>query len=153
MTRVIKIGDKKIGGDNPVLIQSMTNVDTADVDAVVKQINELENAGCEIIRASVYDEKCAKAFKENKKIMLVIDLEPWEIGAHYDRLGLEHETIRFFDTDVHHIKIPISEGRNVASLVEVAALNARLKYMGVNSAKEFTTRLDEELKRKNKLKE
>lgn len=92
----------------------------------------------------------AKAFKENKKIMLVIDLEPWDEFSHYDRLGLENNTIKFFDTEIHHIKIPISEGRNVASLVEVAAVNARLKYMGENAAKDFTDALDEQLRSKNK---
>ncbi len=95
----------------------------------------------------------AKAFKENKKIMLVIDLEQWDQKSDYDRLGLDHNTIKFFDTDVHHIKIPISEGRNVASLVEVAAVNARIKYLGENAALEFTQALDEELLRKNKLEE
>lgn len=91
----------------------------------------------------------ARAFKENKKIMLVIDLEQWNQTNTYDRLGLEQNTIRFFDTDVHHITIPVSEGRNVASLVEAAAVNARLKYMGEDSAKEFTDSLDQELARKN----
>lgn len=95
----------------------------------------------------------AKAFKENKKIMLVIDLEPWDQKADYDRLGLENHTITFFDTEVAHIRIPISEGRNTASLVEVAAVNARLKFLGENTAQEFADSLDAELKRKNNLRE
>lgn len=67
----------KIGGDAPVTIQSMCNTDTADVKATVKQIIALENAGCEIVRVSVYDEKCAKAIKEiskNINIPLVADI-------------------------------------------------------------------------------
>lgn len=90
----------------------------------------------------------ARAFKENKKIMLVIDLEPWDQHNEYDRLGLENHTIRFFDTDVAYVKIPISEGRNVASLVEAAAVNQRLKFLGENSAQEFSDALDEHLKNK-----
>ena len=77
MTKKIKIGDVLIGGGSPVLIQSMTNVDTADVEGVVKQINQLEDAGCEIIRASVYDENCANALpkiKEKVSIPLVADI-------------------------------------------------------------------------------
>lgn len=84
----------------------------------------------------------AKAYKENKKIMLVIDLEPWNMKESYDRLGLEQSYIRFFDTDIAHIKIPISEGRNVATLVEAAAVNSRLKYLGENAAQEFSDALD-----------
>lgn len=52
-TKVIQIGDKKIGGGNPVLIQSMTNTKTEDVKATVEQILALEQAGCEIIRLSL----------------------------------------------------------------------------------------------------
>ncbi len=77
MTRVIQIADKVIGGGNPVLVQSMTCTDTADVDATVKQILSLESVGCEIVRMSVYDEKCAKAIKEIKEqtnIPLVADI-------------------------------------------------------------------------------
>ena len=52
-TKVIHIGDRVIGGGNPILIQSMTNVATEDVDACIEQILRLEKAGCEIIRCTV----------------------------------------------------------------------------------------------------
>lgn len=77
MTSEIKIGNKVIGAGNPVLIQSMTNTDTADVEATVAQINALENAGCEIVRSSVYNMECARAFKMIKErihIPLVADV-------------------------------------------------------------------------------
>lgn len=76
-TKVIKIGNKKIGGGNPVLIQSMTNTRTDDVEATVKQILELEAAGCEIIRCAVPDMAAAEALSEIKKqihIPLVADI-------------------------------------------------------------------------------
>jgi len=95
----------------------------------------------------------AKAYKENKKIMLVVDLESWDNNADYDRLGLDEEFITFFDTEISNVKIPVSEGRNVASLVEVAAVNARLKYLGTNTAREFAEELNQELKRKSNINE
>ena len=52
-TKVIQIGDRKIGGGNPIAIQSMTNTKTEDVKATVEQILRLEKAGCEIIRCTV----------------------------------------------------------------------------------------------------
>ena len=52
-TKVVQIGNKKIGGGNPILIQSMTNTKTEDVEATVRQILELEAAGCDIIRCAV----------------------------------------------------------------------------------------------------
>jgi (E)-4-hydroxy-3-methylbut-2-enyl-diphosphate synthase len=76
-TDVIKIGDKVIGGGNPILIQSMTNTRTEDVKATVEQINRLTDAGCDIIRCAVPDIKAARAIKEIKKkikIPLVADI-------------------------------------------------------------------------------
>ena len=76
-TRVIHIGDKVIGGGNPILIQSMTNTRTEDVKATVEQIHRLEKAGCEIIRCTVPTMEAAQAVKEIKKqiaIPLVADI-------------------------------------------------------------------------------
>ena len=84
--RIVNIGGVKVGGDNPVAIQSMCNTDTRDVKATVNQIHELENAGCEIIRVAVPDMVAAKAVADIKKqihIPLVVDI-------HFDyRLALE----------------------------------------------------------------
>ncbi len=76
-TKVITIGDKKIGGGNPILIQSMTNTKTEDVEATIAQILELEAAGCDIIRCAVPTMEAAKALTEIKKqihIPLVADI-------------------------------------------------------------------------------
>ena len=76
-TRVVKIGDRVIGGGNPVLIQSMTNTKTEDVKSTVAQIKELERAGCDIIRCAVPTMKAAIALKEIKReinIPLVADI-------------------------------------------------------------------------------
>ena len=66
-TKVIQIGDRKIGGGNPILIQSMTNTKTEDVEQTVAQILALEQAGCDIIRCAVPTMEAAKALKEIKK--------------------------------------------------------------------------------------
>ena len=76
-TKVIKIGDRVIGGGNPILIQSMTNTKTQDVKATVEQINRLAAAGCDIIRCAVPDMDAAKALSQIKKeisIPLVADI-------------------------------------------------------------------------------
>ncbi|MBR1930980.1 MAG: flavodoxin-dependent (E)-4-hydroxy-3-methylbut-2-enyl-diphosphate synthase [Lachnospiraceae bacterium] len=76
-TKEINIGNRVIGGGNPILIQSMTNTRTEDVEATVAQILELERAGCEIIRSTVPNMEAAKAIKEIKKqihIPLVADI-------------------------------------------------------------------------------
>ncbi len=76
-SRVIKIGDVAIGGDNPVVVQSMTTTDTRDVNGTVKQVKVLEQAGCEIVRVAVVDEEAAEAIAHIKKdinIPLVADI-------------------------------------------------------------------------------
>lgn len=76
-TREVRIGDQVIGGENPILIQSMTNTKTEDVPSTVEQIQKLTAAGCEIIRCAVPTMEAAKAFSEIKKqisIPLVADI-------------------------------------------------------------------------------
>ncbi|CRZ34519.1 4-hydroxy-3-methylbut-2-en-1-yl diphosphate synthase [Herbinix hemicellulosilytica] len=76
-TKVIRIGNRVIGGGNPILIQSMTNTKTEDVKSTVEQINRLAKAGCDIIRCAVPNMEAAKALKEIKKqisIPLVADI-------------------------------------------------------------------------------
>lgn len=76
-TRTVKIGDKVIGGGNPILIQSMTNTKTQDVASTMAQIQKLTKAGCDIIRCAVPDMDAAKALSEIKRqiqIPLVADI-------------------------------------------------------------------------------
>lgn len=76
-TRVVQIGDRVIGGGNPILIQSMTNTPTEDAEATVEQILRLEEAGCDIVRSTVPNERAARALSEIKKrihIPLVADI-------------------------------------------------------------------------------
>jgi len=85
-TKVIKVGNKLIGGDNPIAVQSMTNTLTKDIDASIKQIKELEKARCDIVRMAITDIEDAKAIQEIKKhisIPIIADIQ-------YDyRLALE----------------------------------------------------------------
>jgi (E)-4-hydroxy-3-methylbut-2-enyl-diphosphate synthase len=76
-SRVVVVGGLKIGGGNPVVVQSMTNTDTRDVDATVKQITRLEEVGCELVRVAVPDQEAALALRKIKakiNIPLVADI-------------------------------------------------------------------------------
>ena len=77
MTREVQIGKLKLGGGNPVLVQSMTNTDTRDAEATLAQIRALHDAGCDLVRVSVYDEACAEAVKtltDRSPVPLVADI-------------------------------------------------------------------------------
>jgi HPr kinase/phosphorylase len=83
----------------------------------------------------------AGAVKSHKQITLVVHLELWDQNKHYDRLGLEEEKIKIIDTELTKLTIPVRPGRNLAVIIEVAAMNFRLKRMGVNAAQQFTEKL------------
>jgi len=85
----------------------------------------------------------AGAYRSNKSITLVVELEDWSPDVEYNRIGLANETETFFETEVAKIKIPVKTGRSIASLIEVAAMNHRLKLMGYNAAEDFTNQLDQ----------
>ena len=85
------------------------------------------------------------AVKETEKIDLVINLENWIEGKMYDRLGLDEEKIDILGNEIPAITIPVKPGRNLAIILEIAAMNNRQKKMGYNTAEEFNKRLMEQL--------
>ena len=85
------------------------------------------------------------AVKESEKIDLVINLEEWDNSKMYDRLGLDEQTTDILGIDVPSITLPVSSGRNLSVVIEVAAMNNRQKRMGYNTAKEFNKRLMESM--------
>ena len=127
-TKVIKIGDRVIGGGNPILIQSMTNTKTEDVEATVAQILRLEEAGCEIVRCTVPTMEAALALKEIKKqihIPLVADI-------HFDY----KMAIAAMENGADKIRINpgnIGSKENVAAVVKVAKEKNIPIRVGVNS--------------------
>ncbi len=143
-TKVIQIGNRKIGGGNPILIQSMTNTKTEDVAATVAQIHELEQAGCEIIRCTVPTLAAAKAIGQIKKqisIPLVADIHfdykmaiaAMENGADKIRINPGNigspEKVKAVVDVAKERQIPIRVGVNSGSLER----NLVEKYGGVTA--------------------
>ena len=127
-TKVIKIGDKLIGGGNPILLQSMTNTRTDDVRATVAQIKRLEDAGCDIVRCTVPDEKSAEAIREIKKEIKI----PLVADIHFDY----KMAIAAMENGADKIRINpgnIGTKDKVKAVVDVArAMNIPIR-IGVNS--------------------
>lgn len=84
-----------------------------------------------------------QAFRDKKRILLVVELEKWDENKVYDRLGLDTLTEKFFNTEITKVVIPVLPGRNVSLLVESAAANVKLKYMGYDGAEEFINKINE----------
>ena len=81
------------------------------------------------------------AVKMTERVDLVIQLENWVEGKMYDRLGMEEETINILGIEVPTITVPVRPGRNLAIILEIAAMNNRQKRMGYNTAAEFNKNL------------
>ena len=77
----------------------------------------------------------AAAVRPDKRITLAITLVDWHEGQDVDRTGLDEERVTILDVAIHHMTIPVRPGRNVGTLVEVAALNHKLKHLGINTAR------------------
>ena len=143
-TRKVRIGDRVIGGGNPILIQSMTNTRTEDVDATVEQILRLEKAGCELIRSTVPTMEAAAALSEIKKrihIPLIADIHfdyklaiaAIENGADKIRINPgnigSEEKVRAVVDAARERSVPIRVGVNSGSLEKELVR----KYNGVTA--------------------
>ena len=82
------------------------------------------------------------AIKSRQELDLIINIETWQEGMMYDRLGLDNQYTTLLGVQVPIMKIPVKPGRNLAVIIEVAAMNNRQKKLGYNSAREFTERIN-----------
>jgi len=88
--------------------------------------------------------------RERTTIDLVVELEHWQAGRAYDRLGLDETLFNILDTPCPYIRMPVAMGRNISILVEIAARNHVLKLQGHHSAREFARKLEAQLERNRK---
>ena len=127
-TKVINVGNLKIGGDNPISVQSMTNTLTKDVKSTIKQINEIENAGADLVRVSCPDKESTEALKQIVKqiqIPLVAD-----IHFHYKR------AIEAAENGAHCLRINpgnIGDRKKIKEVINAAKDNSSAIRVGVNA--------------------
>jgi HPr kinase/phosphorylase len=81
------------------------------------------------------------AVRDTKKIELVVELHEWALGEEYDRLGFDDTSDKLLDVEVSKVRLPVRPGRNLATLIEVAARNELLKAQGTHSARAFRDQL------------
>ena len=82
------------------------------------------------------------AVKESTRIDMIINIEQWKDGVNYDRIGLDDQYSTILDVEVPTVTVPVKPGRNLAIIIEVAALNNRQKKLGYNAAQEFTRQIN-----------
>ncbi len=134
---LVKRGHRLVA-DDAVEIRTVGNRIIGSAPPLIRHYIELRGIGVVDVRqlfgmSSVRDEQ---------DIDMVVNLEQWEEGAFYDRLGTNEEFTTILDKKIPVATIPVKTGRNLAIIVEVAAMNNRHKKMGHNAAEEFTKQLD-----------
>ena len=134
---LIKRGHRLIA-DDAVEVRRVSNkslVGTAPDN--IRHFIELRGIG--IINASrIFG---AGAVKITEKIDLIINLEIWDVNKVYDRMGLDNQTTEILGLDIPSLTIPVKPGRNLAVIIEVAAMNSRQKKLGYNAAQDLLKRL------------
>lgn len=136
---LVKKGHRLVADDCVEIYQESENTLIGNAPPLIAHMLEIRGIGIIDIMTMFG----ASAVRRHKRISLVIDLEVWDSEKTYDRLGIETDTMRILDTDLTKLTIPVRPGRNLSVIIEVAAMNHRLKNLGVNSAEEFTKRLED----------
>ncbi|RIW38998.1 HPr kinase/phosphorylase [Bacillus salacetis] len=136
---LVKRGHRLVADDCVEIRQEDTDTLVGSSPELIEHLLEIRGLGI----INVMTLFGAGAVRSYKRITLCIDLELWDKTKQYDRLGLEEEKMRIIDTDITRLTVPVRPGRNLAVIIEVAAMNFRLKRMGVNAAEQFTNRLSD----------
>ena len=151
---VIIKGESGIGKSESVLAllergyslvaDDVTKVTLVDGREVVGTSNELTRDHMEVRGIGIINVAAmfgVKSTRREKRVDLVVSLKPWESVPDVDRVGIEQEFVKILGVDVPHVTIPVRPGRDLARLIEVAALQVKLKSSGYNPAKELNDRL------------
>ncbi len=136
---LVKRGHRLVADDCVEIRQEAENTLIGNAPKLIEHLLEIRGIGI-IDIMTLFG---ASAIRSFKRISMVIDLEIWDKNKTYDRLGIEEEKMKIIDTDLTKNTIPVRPGRNLAVIIEVAAMNYRLKRMGVNAAEEFSNRLND----------
>ncbi|HSI68119.1 MAG TPA: HPr(Ser) kinase/phosphatase [Planococcus sp. (in: firmicutes)] len=136
---LVKKGHRLVADDCVEIHQEGENTLVGHPPKLIEHLLEIRGVGI-IDIMTLFGASAVRTFK---RISLVIDLESWDADKLYDRLGLEEEKMKIIDTELTKLTIPVRPGRNLSVIIEVAAMNYRLKRMGVNAAEEFSRRLDD----------
>ncbi len=136
---LIKRGHRLIADDAVEISKVSEKTLVGKAPEIIRHYSELRGIGIVDIRR-IFG---MGAVKETEKIQLVVKLEHWIEGKAYDRMGLDNETFTILGIDIPAMTIPVCPGRNLSVVLEIAAMNARQKRMGYNTAEEFNKRLEE----------
>ncbi|BAH46251.1 MULTISPECIES: HPr(Ser) kinase/phosphatase [Bacillales] len=131
---LVKRGHRLVADDAVEIKQTQGGQLSGSAPELIQHLLEIRGVGI----INIMTMFGAGAVRNVKNIEMVVQLELWEPHKMYERLGLDEETLKIMDTEIPIITVPVRPGRNLAVIIEVAAMNFRLKRMGYNAAMHFT---------------
>lgn len=140
---LVKRGHRLIADDRVEVFQQNEQRLIGQAPAILKHLLEIRGIGI----IDVMNLFGAGSVRSHSKVDLIVHLEDWKPDAPYDRLGSDSETVKFFDVEVKKLNIPVKPGRNLAIIIEAAAMNTRSKSMGYDATKVFDQNLDKLIKK------
>lgn len=135
---LVKRGHRLVADDLVEIRQVAKNVLIGNAPKLLEHMLEIRGVGI-VDMMTLFG---ASAVKSDKRILIVVDLEVWDENKVYDRLGIDDEKIKIMDSELTKLTVPVRPGRNLSVIIEVAAMDYRMKRLGVNAAEEFTKKLD-----------
>lgn len=136
---LVKRGHRLVADDLVEIREVAKNVLIGNAPKLIEYMLEIRGVGI-IDLMTLFG---ASAVKSDKRILIVIDLELWDDTKMYDRLGLDERKMKIMDTELTKFVVPVRPGRNLSVIIEVAAMDYRMKKLGVNAAQEFSDRLND----------
>lgn len=136
---LVKRGHRLVADDAVELKRVSSRTIVGSAPEVLRHFTELRGIGIVDVRRTFG----IGAVKNTEKVDMVLKLEHWDKDKFYDRIGLETETTDILGLNIPTTRIPVSPGRNLAVIIEVAAMNNKQRRMGYNTAEHFTERLSE----------
>lgn len=136
---LIKRGHRLIADDRVDVYQKDDKTVVGEAPKILKHLMEIRGIGI----IDVMNLFGAGAVKNSTEIKLIIRLQNWDPKANYDRLGFNEKTQEIFDVNVPQVTVPVKVGRNLAIIIEVAAMNFRAKKMGYDASQKFEQNLTE----------
>ncbi|GAA3733819.1 HPr(Ser) kinase/phosphatase [Salinicoccus jeotgali] len=138
---LVKNGHRLVADDNVEIKEVSKNVLIGASPPIIRNLLEIRGLGI----INVMTLFGAGSILEEKRVMLNVSLEAWEKGKTYERLGLDQKKLKILNTEIDQKTIPIRPGRSLAGIIEVAAMNYRMQYMGYDAAQEFNDRLNRQI--------
>ena len=136
---LVKRGHRLVADDLVEIREVAQNVLIGNSPPLIEHMLEIRGVGI----IDIMNLFGASAVKSDKRILIVVSLELWDQEKMYERLGLDEEKMKIMNSELTKLTVPVRPGRNISVIIEVAAMDYRMKRLGINAAQDFANKLSD----------